>query len=159
MEERFGAVLTNSDGRIVLTRFIGEQHAKADCGSPIPSATDWLAQISPAAWMGPGSFKHDARVEAIDPVEGWRAEVATGRTVLSLQEWMKRQAELISSSLDLSKIRDKSIYTCDDCVWGCLSRNTYQIVRLLTLALQSNIYDLRALLSQVTEARETGTDP
>ncbi len=93
-EERFGAVLTNSAGRIVPTRFIGEQHVKEDCGGRIPSAADWLGQISPAAWMGPGSLHHDAPVEMTDPVEDWRSEVASGGTVLGLQEWMKRQASM-----------------------------------------------------------------
>lgn len=88
----FGAVITNSDGRKVPTRFIGEQHVKEDCGGRIPSAGDWLAQITPAAWMGPGNLTHDAPVEAgDDPAVVWRAEVASGRTILGLQDWLARQ--------------------------------------------------------------------
>lgn len=91
-EDRFGAVLTNSDGRKIPTRFIGEQHVKEDCGGRIPSAADWLAQIMPAAWMGPGNLGHDAPVSTHDPALRWREEVAAGRTVLGLDDWMKRQA-------------------------------------------------------------------
>jgi len=91
-EALFGSVLTNSAGRKVPTRFIGEQHVKEDCGGRIPSAADWLTQIEPAPWMGPGNLGHDAPVDgAGDPSAVWRAEVAAGRTVLGLSDWMSRQ--------------------------------------------------------------------
>lgn len=47
----FGATLTNSDGRTVPVRTIGEQHVKDDLGM-IPSAADWLRQLRIAPWMG-----------------------------------------------------------------------------------------------------------
>jgi hypothetical protein len=50
LERLFGATITNSEGRIIPVRFIGEQHVKEDLGR-IPTAQDWLEQIAPAPWM------------------------------------------------------------------------------------------------------------
>jgi hypothetical protein len=49
-ETLFGTTLTNSDGRVVPVRWIGEQHVKEDLGR-IPSASDWLTCIRPEPWM------------------------------------------------------------------------------------------------------------
>lgn len=43
--------ITNSDGKKVPVRLIGEQHVKEDCGK-IPSLQDWFGEIRPAKWMG-----------------------------------------------------------------------------------------------------------
>jgi hypothetical protein len=51
-EAVFGVTLTNSDGKVIPTRLIGEQHVKEDCGGRIPSVADWLGHICPQAWMG-----------------------------------------------------------------------------------------------------------
>lgn len=51
-EKIFGASFTNSDGKIVYTRYVGEQHVKEDCNGFIPSAKDWLDNLAePAKWM------------------------------------------------------------------------------------------------------------
>jgi hypothetical protein len=49
-EKIFGATLTNSDGRVVPVRWVGEQHVKEDLGR-IPSAQDWLQNLMPQPWM------------------------------------------------------------------------------------------------------------
>jgi hypothetical protein len=52
-ERIFGKVITNSDGRVVPVRYIGEQHVNEDLGR-IPSVADWLRRIQPTdddAWM------------------------------------------------------------------------------------------------------------
>ena len=49
-ERKFGTTITNSSGREVPTRFIGEQHVIEDCGY-IPTLSDWLSQIKPLPWM------------------------------------------------------------------------------------------------------------
>lgn len=49
-EKIFGTTITNSNGRIVPVRFIGEQHVKEDCGF-IPSVVDWLRCIQSEPWM------------------------------------------------------------------------------------------------------------
>jgi hypothetical protein len=49
-ERIFGAAITNSDGKQVPVRYIGEQHVKEDLGR-IPTAADWLSQIKPQRWM------------------------------------------------------------------------------------------------------------
>lgn len=49
-EHFFGKTLTNSDGRVVPVRFIGEQHVIEDCGR-IPTVADWLKCIQPESWM------------------------------------------------------------------------------------------------------------
>jgi hypothetical protein len=54
-EKIFGVTLTNSDGRVVPVRYVGEQHVQEDLGR-IPTVADWLSAIQPAAWMlGRGS--------------------------------------------------------------------------------------------------------
>jgi hypothetical protein len=51
MAERiFGVTITNSEGKVVPVRFIGEQHVKEDMGW-IPSVNDWLQNLMPQPWM------------------------------------------------------------------------------------------------------------
>jgi hypothetical protein len=53
-EKRFGVYFTNSVGRRVYTRYIGEQHVKEDCNGHIPSAKEWLDNITEKktpSWM------------------------------------------------------------------------------------------------------------
>jgi hypothetical protein len=51
-EKLFGPSFTNSDGRTVYTRYVGEQHVKEDCNGYIPSAKEWVDNINtPTEWM------------------------------------------------------------------------------------------------------------
>ena len=50
-ETIFGQTLTLSTGRIIPTRWVGEQHVKEDLGF-IPSFADWVRCIRPQPWMG-----------------------------------------------------------------------------------------------------------
>lgn len=50
LETLFGATITNSDGKIVPVRLIGEQHVTEDLGF-IPSFADWGRLIQPQTWM------------------------------------------------------------------------------------------------------------
>lgn len=63
-EAIFGVSLTNSDGRSVPVRFIGEQHVVEDLGR-IPSVSDWLSEMPMKPWMGPRS-RLDVTVEDIE---------------------------------------------------------------------------------------------
>jgi hypothetical protein len=49
-ERVFGPVITNSDGQLVPTRVLGEQHVREDCGR-IPTLGDWLKAIRGEPWM------------------------------------------------------------------------------------------------------------
>jgi len=49
-EHEFGNTITLSNGRVIPTRWVGEQHVREDCGF-IPSLQDWLIQIQPTPWM------------------------------------------------------------------------------------------------------------
>ena len=54
MEKRFGTEFKNSDGKTVYTRYVGEQHVKEDCFNYIPSAKEWVENISKSQrpqWM------------------------------------------------------------------------------------------------------------
>lgn len=53
-ERKFGMTITNSDGRKVPVRYIGEQHVKEDCGGRIPTVQDWFKNIRPEPWMHKG---------------------------------------------------------------------------------------------------------
>ena len=51
-EKIFGKQFTNSDGRTVYTRYVGEQHVKEDCNNYIPTAKEWVDNINtPKEWM------------------------------------------------------------------------------------------------------------
>jgi hypothetical protein len=55
-EAIFGTTLTNSLGKTVPVRTIGEQHVKDDLGW-IPSVKDWLQHIQFQPWMGQTPFR------------------------------------------------------------------------------------------------------
>lgn len=52
-EKLLGITITNSDGKRVPVRYIGEQHVKDDLGF-IPTAADWLSNIKIQSWMQRG---------------------------------------------------------------------------------------------------------
>lgn len=49
-EKVFGHSITNSEGKEVMVRYIGEQHVIEDMGF-IPTAMDWLSCMSQDKWM------------------------------------------------------------------------------------------------------------
>jgi hypothetical protein len=51
LETIFGKTITLSTGRVIPTRWIGEQHVREDLGH-IPSFADWVRAIRPEPWMG-----------------------------------------------------------------------------------------------------------
>lgn len=53
-ERVFGKTITNSDGRVVPVRYIGEQHVMEDCGGRIPTVQDWFQHIKMEPWMNRG---------------------------------------------------------------------------------------------------------
>jgi hypothetical protein len=53
-EAIFGSTITLSTGRIIPTRWVGEQHVREDLGF-IPSFADWAKAIRPKCWMGRAS--------------------------------------------------------------------------------------------------------
>ena len=53
-ERLFGLTITNSNGKQIPVRYIGEQHVKEDLGR-IPSVQDWLSHINPEPWMRPAT--------------------------------------------------------------------------------------------------------
>ncbi len=54
-EQVFGTTLTNSDGKIIPTRVIAEQHVKEDMGGSIPTIQDWLGELPLRPWMANGA--------------------------------------------------------------------------------------------------------
>ena len=55
LEQVFGVTLTNSDGKIVSVRDIGEQHVLEDYRMRfIPSAQDFLQEMEVKEWMVAG---------------------------------------------------------------------------------------------------------
>lgn len=49
-EEKFGTTITNSEGKQIPVRVIGEQHVKEDCGF-IPTVKDWLEGLPSQSWQ------------------------------------------------------------------------------------------------------------
>jgi hypothetical protein len=65
-ETIFGSTITLSSGRIIPTRWIGEQHVTEDLGF-IPSFADWARAIRPLPWMG-RSQKIEIPVDQYSPI-------------------------------------------------------------------------------------------
>ena len=51
LETIYGPTITLSTGRVIPTRWVGEQHVQQDLGF-IPSFADWMRAIRPLPWMG-----------------------------------------------------------------------------------------------------------
>ena len=51
LETIFGPTIVLSTGKVIPTRWVGEQHVKQDLGF-IPSFADWMRAIRPLPWMG-----------------------------------------------------------------------------------------------------------
>jgi hypothetical protein len=51
LETIFGPTLILSTGRVIPTRWVGEQHVREDLGF-IPSMQDWFKHLQPQPWMG-----------------------------------------------------------------------------------------------------------
>lgn len=49
-EKLFGEKFTNSDGKIVYTRYVGEQHVREDMGF-LPTLEDWFENMELQDWM------------------------------------------------------------------------------------------------------------
>ena len=88
-ERVFGLSLINATGREIPIRWIGEQHVREDCQGRIPSLADWLGRIQPEPWMANGHIDLMAREPVGDPPTEWLAEVAEGKTILGLKDWME----------------------------------------------------------------------
>jgi hypothetical protein len=58
-EKLFGHTITNSSGKEVPVRLVGEQHVREDCGGFIPSVQDWVKEIRPRPWMNKGYPESD----------------------------------------------------------------------------------------------------
>jgi uncharacterized protein DUF6915 len=65
LERIFGTTLTLSTGRVIPTRWVGEQHVREDLGR-IPSFADWVRAIRPEPWMGRATALH---MDEATPVE------------------------------------------------------------------------------------------
>ena len=87
-EEVFGHTITNSDGKLVPVRYIGEQHVKEDLGW-IPTLQDWFKHVRVQPWMAKGGDRAVARGEIpLSPAdaEGNNAEESQGGTAQSLTD-------------------------------------------------------------------------
>lgn len=51
LERVFGATITNSAGRVVSVRDVGEMHVAEDFHGHIPTAEDFLGELPYHAWM------------------------------------------------------------------------------------------------------------
>lgn len=72
-EQIFGHTITNSDGRVVMVRYIGEQHVQEDLGR-IPSVNDWFRQIKVESWMYGRRKSLEKELEAGDTEETLKDE-------------------------------------------------------------------------------------
>jgi len=58
-ERLFGTTITNSDGKVIPCRWIGEQHVSEDLAR-VPTAQDWLQHLVAQPWMS-REARHFAR--------------------------------------------------------------------------------------------------
>lgn len=88
-ERLFGHTLINSAGRVIPTRWIGEQHVREDCQGRIPSLADWLGRIQPEPWMGNGRIDNSVPEISGDPLVAWIEAVSNRQTILGLEDWLE----------------------------------------------------------------------
>jgi len=69
LETLFGQTLTLSTGKVIPTRWVGEQHVKEDLGF-IPSFADWMRAIRPLPWMGRSGRLEDRPDHAVAQPDG-----------------------------------------------------------------------------------------
>ena len=82
LEKIFGTVITNSDGKKISVRDIGEQHVAEDFGLRfIPSAQDYLAEIEMKDWMVAGKGEPPPSYKKID-----RPKLGEKRQVMVLKD-------------------------------------------------------------------------
>jgi hypothetical protein len=66
-EKIFGKTITNSNGRVVPVRYIGEQHVEEDLGN-IPSVADWFRMIEVKPWMYGSRRNIEKELVAAEPI-------------------------------------------------------------------------------------------
>lgn len=64
-EKIFGITITNSDGKEIPVRVIGEQHVMEDFSGFIPTVQDWLKDIPYQDWMQPNPSYQRKLMESI----------------------------------------------------------------------------------------------
>ena len=86
-ERVFGTSITNSAGKEVPVRWVGEQHVREDCRC-IPSLADWFKLLPLQPWMAGGTLEpEDYQDYDRDPRQAWQVAVASGKTLLGYQDW------------------------------------------------------------------------
>ena len=73
-EEVFGVSITNSIGKVVPVRFIGEQHVMEDLGR-IPTLQDWFRNVRMQSWMTRIGERNVGREVHNDPAAAGGSEV------------------------------------------------------------------------------------
>jgi hypothetical protein len=67
VEKVFGEYITNSDGKKVCVRDLGEDHVAEDMGGKIPTMEQWLRHLPIEKWMhGRSNSKHVKTVFRFD---------------------------------------------------------------------------------------------
>lgn len=75
-EQIFGEVITNSDGKNVPVRFIGEQHIKEDIGF-IPTIKEYLDNMTQVGWM----YKPGEGRKLLKEIEEEKLDYVTDKTL------------------------------------------------------------------------------
>lgn len=68
VEQVFGTNITNSDGRLVSVRDIGEHHVIDDMGT-IPTVQDYLQHLPMLNWLGGPSRKRKRTIDLTENVD------------------------------------------------------------------------------------------
>ena len=107
-EREFGTTITNSAGRLVPVRFIGEQHVREDCRC-IPTVADWLKNLPIEPWMVNGVILPDVEFDLTDAdITAWRQAVAERQTTLGYADWAAQHHTRAAQAADQSPSRQNS---------------------------------------------------
>ena len=83
LEQQFGVYFTNSDGKVVQVRDIGEQHVLEDLGR-IPSLDECMKNLPMEAWMGgPIRRKKVIRLEELTKIV---KDIESAKTELGIED-------------------------------------------------------------------------
>lgn len=100
LEQVFGPTLTNSDGKVVSVRDVGEQHVLDDLGT-IPTLQDYLTHLPWLDWLGGSKRPKGVKADEVPPAPETPSQPPTEK--IKEVEWLRDLAELQRRQQELQK--------------------------------------------------------
>ena len=131
-EAVFGTTITNSAGKNVPVRYIGEQHTIEDC-SRVPTAKDWLELMPVPAWLTPHDVDSTyAHAEASAARWGGEPE-----DYLAVHEWLDETRRAFWDPRHMAlRHHAEGIYLCEQILGPAIVNTGGRAIRVRNIAEQ-----------------------